>query len=512
MNMRRFISPLLGLGRATSVGPAAMLALLVATTAGAEPPEAVDLGSRRELFVDRHLIDALSGLELRMQKPVDRGPVFAFDKPWEGPFSAYATILHADGAYRAYYRGMGESDAGADSNPEQLVCIAESNDGINWTKPELDLFPRRNAPKNNIVLTGGQGVTHNFAPFLDANPSARADERYKAIGGTAPHGLFAFASPDGVHWRRLKDAPVFSTKEAQINKGENAHVFDSQNVPFWSEAEGKYLLYYRIFQKGVRRIARTESDDFLSWSAPTLMEYRRAGGEPAPAEQLYTSQTHPYFRAPQIAIATAARFMPGRVAITEEQAKAIGVDPRYFHDLSDAVLLTTRGGNSYDRAFMEAFLAPGVGAENWTSRTNYPARNIVQTGPDEMSLYVNQNYGQPTAHMRRYSLRLDGLAAVHADYDGGEMATKPLLFQGSKLLLNFATSAAGSLKVELQTPDGRPIPGFALEDCAEMIGNEIERAAEFAGGGLEKLNGQPVRLRFVMKDAELFAIRFGDEG
>lgn len=488
------------------------LATSTATAVWAQPPEAVDIGSKRELFVDHHLIDALSGLELRMQRPVDRGPVLAFDEPWEGPFSGYATIIHAGDVYRAYYRGMGESDAGGDSNPEQLVCLAESKDGVQWTKPSLDLFPRKDAPKTNIVLVGGQGVTHNFAPFLDDRPGVKADEKYKGVGGVDPSGLFVFASPDGVHWRRIQDAPALAKEDAQVREGESAYVFDSQNVPFWSAAEGKYLLYYRIYQDNVRRIARVESDDFLAWRNPTLMEYRRANGEPAPVEQLYTSQTHPYFRAPHISIATAARFMPGRVAISEQQAEAIGVDPRYFHDLSDAVFMSARGGNVYDRTFMEAFVAPGVGAENWTSRTNYPARNVVQTGPDEMSLYVNQNYGQPTAHLRRYSLRLDGFAAVHADYDGGEMLTKPLLFQGSRLLLNFATSAAGGVKVELQRLDGTPIPGFALGDCPELIGNEIERAVVFSGGGLDELVGQPVRLRFVMKDADLFALQFGKEG
>ncbi len=486
-----------------------LLALAAAPFAWAAPPEAVDIGSRRELFVDHHLIDALSDLELRMQKPVDRGPAFAFDKPWEGPFTGYVTVLHDGETYRAYYRGMGESDAGKDSNPEQIVCLAESSDGLHWTKPELDLYPRDGAPKTNIVLRAdAPGVTHNFAPFLDARPGVTPDERYKALGGVDEPGLFAYASADGLRWRRLQDEPVFTKRQAQVNEGENAYVFDSHNVAFWSEAEGKYLLYYRIYKDDKRRIARVESDDLLTWRNPTLMEYRRANGEPAPVEHLYTSETQPYFRAPHISIATAARFMPGRVAITEEQAKKIGVDPRYFHDLSDAIFMSTRGGDAYDRTFMEAFVAPGVGAENWTSRTNYPARNIVQTGPDEMSLYVNQNYGQPTAHLRRYSLRLDGIAAVHADYDGGEMITKPLIFSGSRLSLNFATSAAGGVKVEIQRPDGTPIPGFALDDCAELIGNEINRPVVFAGGDLSSLAGQPVRLRFVMKDADLFALRF----
>jgi hypothetical protein len=128
-----------------------------------------------------------------------------------------------------------------------------------------------------------------------------------------------------------------------------------------------------------------------------------------------------------------------------------------------------------------------------------------------MSLYVNQNYGQPTSHLRRYSLRLDGFASVRADYDGGEMRTKPLRFQGSKLLLNFSTSAAGGIKVEFQREDGAPIPGFTLADCQELIGNDVERSVTFAAGDLSRLAGQAVRLRFVMKDADLYALRFAKD-
>lgn len=487
---------------------AMLLLSLALPTVQAEPPAAVDVGARRELFVDRHLIDRLSGLGLRMQRPVDRGPVLAFDKPWEGPFSGYATVIHADGTYRAYYRGMG-GGVTKDDDGRQVVCCAESEDGIRWTKPELGLFPRSGQP-TNIVLADAQGVAHNFAPFLDSRPGVSPDQKYKGVGGVHEQGLSAYASPDGLRWTRLGDGPVLTRRDVQVIDGGDSYVFDSQNVAFWSVAEGRYLLYYRIFQGEARRIARVESDDFLTWRNPTLMEYRRDEG-PVPVEQLYTNQTQPYFRAPHIYVATAARFMPGRRSLTERQARAIGVDLRYFHDVSDAVLMSSRGGGVYDRTFMEAFVAPGVGPENWTSRTNYPANNVVQTGPAEMSLYVNQNYGQPTAHLRRYSLRLDGFASVHADYDGGEMVTRPLTFQGARLLLNFATSAAGGVRVEVQDPDGTPIPGFALADCEELIGNDIERAATFAGGGLGGLVGRPVRLRFVMKDADLFALRFGDE-
>lgn len=490
----------------------ALLLTMFATPliASGQESSAIDIGSRRELFVDHLLIDKMDRVQLQLHRPVDRGRVLEFDKPWEGVFSAYVTVIHAGDKYQAYYRGStGEAANGA--GEQYVVCYAESVDGEHWTKPDLDLFPLADHEANNIVLANVSFDAHNFSPFLDVRPGVSRDERYKAAGGYHHTGLNAYVSPDGVRWSRRGDRPVLTRQDVGHVEGSKSIVFDSQNVPFWSTAENKYLLYYRVYKDGKRRIARVESDDFVAWTNPTLMEYRRPPGQgEAPIEQLYTNQTHPYFRAPHVYVATAARFMLGRRVLTQYQAEAIQVNPKYFNDVSDAVLMTSRGGDVYDRTFMEAFVSPGVGYENWTSRTNYPALNVVPTGEHEMSVYVNQNYGQPTAHLRRYSLRLDGFASVHADYDGGEMTTKPLMFTGSQLLLNYATSAAGGIRVEIQDAVGNPIAGYAIDDCQELVGNEIEKAVQWAGGDLDHLAGKPVRLRFVAKDADLFAMRFSD--
>ena len=154
-------------------------------------------------------------------------------------------------------------------------------------------------------------------------------------------------------------------------------------------------------------------------------------------------------------------------------------------------------------------MRPGIGLENWVSRTNYPALNIVQTGAAEMSLYANQNYGQPTAHLHRYSLRLDGLASIRAPLSGGELLTRPLRFVGRRLLLNVATSAAGGLRVEIQDADGKPLSGFSSRDCDEVIGNEIERVVSWKGrDDIGALASHSVRLRIEIKDADLYALRF----
>ncbi|MGV3723113.1 MAG: hypothetical protein ACO1SX_19610 [Actinomycetota bacterium] len=469
---------------------------LVGASAAQEAASPLEIGSRRELFADRFLIERLEGgARLTLHRPREEAVALEFDQPWEGRFCGYCTVIRDGGKLRLYYRGLPE--AGKDGGPNEVTCYAESTDGLRFTRPKLSLFEVRGSRENNIVLANAAPVTHNFSPFLDSRPDVPASERFKALGGTQKSGLIAYGSEDGIRWRKLQDAPV-------ITQG----AFDSQNVPFWSPAERQYICYLRTFKRigntGYRWISRAVSKDFRTWSTPTEMSF----GD-APPEHLYTNQTHPYFRAPHLYVSTAARFFPGRQVISAEQAREINVDPGYFRDTSDAVLLTTRGGERYDRTFLEGFIRPEIGLSNWVSRTNYPALNIVQTGPKEMSLYVQQNYGQPTAHLRRYSLRLDGFASVQSSYGGGELVTKPLTFTGKRLTLNFATSAAGGIRVELQSPDGKPYPGFSLADATEQIGNEISREVSWKGGpDVSALAGKPVRLRFVMKDADLYALQF----
>ena len=462
----------------------------------------VDIGDRRELFVDRALIDQLKGVRLELARPRDAGPVFAFDRPWEGPFCGYATVIRDGQRLLLYYRGL--PTAGGDGTDLERTCVAICERGYRFLRPSLSKYEVAGTEHNNVVLAGEAPVSHNFSPFLDAHVADDSPHRFKALGGNEESGLLAYTSPDGLDWRRLQDKPVLVGAE-----------FDSQNVAFWSEHEQRYVCYLRTWTgegyAGIRTVSRATSEDFVTWSKPVEMTFGDGGGA---EEHLYTNQTHPYMRAPHIYVAIAARFMPGRQVLSEADAGRLGVNPRYFRDCSDAVLLTSRGGVRYDRTFREAFLRPAVGLQNWVSRSNYPALNVVQTGPAEMSFYVNQNYAQPTAELRRYALRLDGFASLRAGFGGGTARTRTLRFSGTQLQLNFATSAAGSVRAAICDEGGRVVPGFGLEDCVPLIGNEIARRVVWRRGGgavsgdVSGLRGRAVRLLLEIVDADVFAMQF----
>jgi hypothetical protein len=236
----------------------------------------------------------------------------------------------------------------------------------------------------------------------------------------------------------------------------------------------------------------------LSWTKPEWLDY----GD-VPAEHLYTNAVTPYFRAPHILVGFPKRFVPDRK-----------VSSHKLPGVSDGVFMSSRDGLHWKR-WQEAFLRPGLQKERWVNRNNMIAWGLLQTAsyfpgaPDEISFYSSEGYYVKDARMRRHTLRLDGFVSVHADAGGGEMVTKPLVFSGSGLVINYSTSAAGSVRIEIQDASGKPVPGFALADAPEIYGDDVGFAVPWkAGASLEGLAGQPVRLRFVMKDADLYSIRF----
>ncbi len=485
----------------------AMLCTLFGSAFAATP--AVDIGSRRELFVDRYLIDEMKNAQLKLHPPRDAGTALKFDQPWEGPFCNYATVLKDGDRFLLYYRGMPKAEHYVG---EETTCVAESKDGIHWTRPNVGQFVVKGEAANNAVATEADTKAWTMAPFIDTKPGIPTDERFKAVicesifdaKGKRAWALNVMASADGLKWKRLSEKPVLYSDTPKF-------AFDSLNVAFWSETENKYVLFGRtnlVTPAVLRQISRWTSDDFINWSPRTLMQNVHAD-QPTPPEQLYTNQTEPYFRSPHIYIATPARLVL-RQALSAEQLKAVPTaTPAQAKSISDTAFATSRANDIYDRTFMESWIRPGAGAENWLTRSNYAASGIVQTGPEEMSVYVIREYGLPTAHVQRYTLRLDGFASVNAPYTGGELLTKPFKFAGNRLTINYSTSAVGSIQIELQDAAGQPIEGFTLADGSEIVGDEIDRTITWNDrSDLSALAGKDVRLRVRLRDADLYSLQF----
>jgi len=518
-------------------------ALLAATTAGslamgfslanaADEGKPTDIGNRRELFVDDTLIERIVGDARRqLHHPVPKEIVLRHDELWEGTGSGYHSVFQDGDRYRMYYKAwhLEVTAKGVNTNRHPLYCCyAESKDGIEWTKPKLGLYDFEGSKENNITMASGKLGELNVdaghpAIFKDENPDAPADARYKAIfRSSSPSGLLPFQSADGLHWSPMTTAPILG----------NLGAFDSQNLAFWDPTIRKYRAYWRIFTAGIttdktwkpagiRAIRTATSSDLINWGPHTDLTY-----QDSPPQQLYTNQIKPYYRAPHLLIGFPARYiergwaksMKDLPALQQRNQRAVSSE-RYGTAITDSLLMVSRDGVEFQR-WNEAFLRPGPErADTWHYGHQYIGWHVVETKSDlagaenELSMYATEAYwhGKGSA-VRRYTLRLDGFVSINgAAGTGNELVTKTLKFSGNQLSLNFATSAAGGVRVEIQHANGSPIENYSLNDCDVLFGDTTERTVTWKGkSDLSQIAGQSVRLRFEVQDADVYSYQFHD--
>ena len=507
--------------------------------------EPIDIGSRLELFVDDELIESLIGAQRRLHHPVPQDVVLVFDRPWEGNMCSGISILRDDdGLFRLYYQAARGGTAEYQGNPPVLVdanssygCYAESPDGITWTRPSLGLFEVAGTRANNVILApeSGERWASHLGPFEDTRPGVPAAERYKGISGISGR-IYAYVSPDGISWRKLTEEPV-------------TEGYDSLHSAFWDAEREEYRSYCRhrrmaAYQAGMdelgqapalatddqtgltgdgrdngRDIITSTSKDFIHWTEPEFLSY-----SPGRVNELYENVVLPYYRAPHLILGFPMRYIDrGWTAATaalpeleHRRKRAAQFSSREGTALSDAMLMSSRDGTHFS-IWPESFIRPGLRRrDTWTYWDNFVLWGMIETAspirgaPDEISLFVTEAFLRSgPSHLRRYTLRVDGFVSACAPLSGGELLTRPLVFSGSELVVNYATSAAGSLQVEIQDAQGVPLPGLALHDSEVMYGDSLEQPMLWRGNpALGALAGTPIRLRFALGDADLFSFRF----
>jgi len=262
--------------------------------------------SRWEPFIDDWLIAETKGASLKLHPTEKKEIVLVMDRPWEGAMSTYFSIVQDKEKIRLYYRGYCPA---SDISEEQVTCYAESQDGIHFDRPELDLFEFEGSKRNNIVLRGM--LAHNFAPFLDGSISAPPQERYKAVAGTGvteqqilgnTGALYGLYSEDGIRWSMLQEAPIMTDG-----------AFDSHNIVFWDSQSEVYRCYNRYMNGSIRAVQSTVSSDFKNWQPQEHNRYQ----ENVPYEHFYTNATIPYPGAEHLYLSIPMRFVPERTKFTE---------------------------------------------------------------------------------------------------------------------------------------------------------------------------------------------------
>ncbi len=450
----------------------------------------IKVGSDRQLFIDDFFFDHKGGVELRVHSPRPENVAVAGDQPWESASVHYACVLKDGDRFRMWYR----SDSGSavsDDSWTTFGCYAESSDGIEWEKPNLGLVEFNGSKDNNIFLPTDDVTGANPTMIIDRN--APAEEKYKMI--TRQRAVFAYTSADGISWKGVDTNPILTNGP-----------FDSHNVLIWDDERARYVIYSRgrgmsqagQFMSGHRAIRRSESKDFLNWSElETVLEADERDPE---GFNMYTNSCVKYHRASR------AYFMFPTLLWLGRQYPGTPAP-----GLSDVQLAVSRDGIDWTR-YREPWITPGRDERNWLDRNPFVGVGMVETAPDELSLYYSELYrsGGPDVRFSRCSMRMDGFVSVHAPYDGwSEFTTPPMTFSGSALEMNYATAGGGSILVELQNEEGNAFPGFMLEESNVIFGDKIDGPVTWKDGAdVDSLAGRPVRMRVRMRDADLFAFKF----
>lgn len=501
----------------------------------------IDIGARREVFWDDYLIDTrYSTAPSMLHHPVRKEVVMKCDRPWEGDCCYFFNILKDDDCYRMYYEARNTPEIYPGPTPgverqRMRLCYAESKDGLHWEKPSLGICTFEGSTDNNIIWDMDKDDWHDPMVWGDAiyvvkdpNPACPPEERYKGIHvchRKSGNTLKCLVSGDGIHFRSGWYIMVYK------------NYFDSLNTFLYDEDTGKYICYFRGWhtsgdpdakegatssKDSIRDIRRMESTDFRNWSEPQLLDF----GEDAPDFQLYINNIQKYPRAPHILVGFPARY-PDRRVWTDNYDQLCGREnrldrmektiPRYGLTATDALFMFSRDTLRFERP-NEAFLRPEPECDwSWVYGDCFAAAGLMELPSDlpgadpELSMLVTHRRWLPDpegVYLYRHVIRMDGFISRHAGFRPEILVTKPFLFSGDTLRMNFETSAAGYMKVELLDKNAHPIEGYT---SCEIFGNSIDRRIGF-DRALGELAGQPVRIKITMSDADVYSFQFTGEG
>jgi hypothetical protein len=442
------------------------------------------------------------GVRFTVEKPRKTDPWLRADRPWEKNVEAYHTVIHEDGKYRCWYRIVLTEAAreaffppGSGIKPVDVVlAYAESDDGMQWTKPGLDVYHFGDEPTNVI--------THYcWESCVFRDDSAPASERYKCftfdmlpdIEGKPPfeqRGLYGCVSPDGIHWTRLPD-PLLP------------YFHDTANIAAWDPILKKYVGYFRGHLDG-RAISRSETDDFRSW--PPAEVFLAGGPQDSPADDYYTNGFTFYPDDPSLCF----------------------LFPGIYHHSTDEVdvrMAVSRNNRTWNWMTHDTIIELGAPGE-WDSGVIYAAPNMVHLPDGRLALpYAGARKTHNEDHESLYESgwiyhyhlgwatwddgRLAGLEAA----ERGEFWSRSLgTFDGTQIAINARTPRNGMVEVALHEPYGRgtkPLPGYNFADCIPFNGDAIWEPLKWKNGAdLTTLRGKELILHFRLTDAKVFGIRF----
>lgn len=486
----------------------AALLLLGLTSAGAVS------GQPRHLFLDPGSLAHLDGAVLKVNPAQRRETVIVPDRPWEAHMiSFFLTVRDEGGMLRLWYVCRDGWGQGSQAN----LAYAESRDGVVWSKPDLGVYEYRGSRANNLVgVRSLEGVV-----FQD--PNAPPAQRYIYVttgragstdqGATPVTSIFRHHSPDGLRWQR-DPQPLIDAAS------------DTQNVVWWDERLGEYVLIVRGWTKdGFRKVNRLTLPNLTTPAAvkpdgsgrgryfnqeiPTILSCDER--DPSRAD-IYNMSAQPYAVDPRWYVAFPSFLRRWTANDPRRQPglkNSVGPVEVQFAGSADSLRW-----HRYDRA---AYAPPGL-ASPLARNMTFMGTGLVVRG-DEIWQYGTEfesMHGDIEARKRktdgcivRYVQRLDGFVSLDTGDTVGTARTLPVRVTGDRLVLNVDTGALGELRVGLRDAAGEPIAGCRIAACDTVQGNSTGVVVSWNGrSDLSAVRGRDVQVEFQSTRTKLYSFRF----
>lgn len=460
------------------------------------PPEVITLGHGRELLVDDFLIESHSCVrKFHYPEKYAGNPVLKPETELElgmGKFPSCA-CPKSGGVWFNYEKHIYQMwyEAGFLGT----ICYAESEDGLHWTRPELDIVPGTNRVLPYGMKCDSWTVVHDYG-------CSDPRQRFKMFLMEACPGVsrgMIMTSPDGIHW---------SLPTATGYAGDRSTMFYDPFTRKWCFSLRSYghnpLLRMRDYAEG---------DDFFTASQWGTVDGEKrsvhwAGvdelDQPLPElgipPQLYNLDAVPY-ESIMLGLFQLHYGPSNQECEKTGLPKITGLEFAYsrdgFHwhrpDRSCAIL--PEKGNSWDIGYVQSL--GNVCTVDEEKITFFFTGFAGRPGADDkMAMYENGATG--AAFLRR-----DGFASLDAE-NRGEIVTRKLIFDGGHLFVNL-DAPAGSLKAELLDAEGKVIEGFSAEDCIAVSGDGVKLPVRWKNADLAAWKGQTVRFRFLLTNGSLYA-------
>ena len=465
---------------------------------------------RKQLFADAYVVDELTDARRVQHQPLKfaGNPVIRSEFDWE---SLYIQMRDAPlwnpekerWELRYWGRGIGVDGIG--------TFLAVSNDGLNWDKPIVGEFEFKGSKENNLLTPMSPYdlfLYHVLYDDRDPNPQ----RRWKAlIGDTNPRPA---ASPDGINWTFLS--------ENRIPAGEEGFLI-------YDELSGRFVFSLRSIHDagfgGQRAVNISTSRDFVEWTDPVLMFAADARDQELGARWLRRITADRAYRQPLVNDPEQYNTQVYNMAVFPYEGIYLGM-PTMFRT----------SGTSRQVPWGDGYSVPGLavspnlrdweyalhderpdflplsplGEDVFDNAQIEPPSRPVRIGDELFFYYTGAKFRSKTSAgsfaIHAAVLRLDGFVSVQAGSEPGTVLTRPLVWRGSTLWVN-ADAREGELRAEILDGEGNLLrPGLSLDRSTPVSRDGVRIALGWSGAeDLGELRGRTVRLRFQLRNADLFA-------